>query len=69
MQDYIVLRFLFKGLATRLWESQGIVYLIRKHNRTRKFEGFQTKSSSLGVHNEDNGRKITINDKHHLIGQ
>jgi len=27
------------------------------------------KSSSLGVHNKADGRKITINDKHHLIGQ
>jgi len=27
------------------------------------------KSSSLGVHNDDDGRKITIDDKHHLIGQ
>jgi len=55
-----------KGLATHLWESHEIVYLTRKHNRTRKFERIQTKSSSLGVHNEDDGRKMTINDKHHF---
>jgi len=38
-----------------------------KNNHTRKFERIQTKSASLGVHNDDDGRKITINDKHHLI--
>jgi len=27
------------------------------------------KSSSLGVHNDDGGQKITIDDKHRLIGQ
>jgi len=27
------------------------------------------KSSSLGAPNEDNGRKIAISDKYHLIGQ
>jgi len=53
-----------------MWESHEIVYLIRKNIRTRKFERIQTKSFSLGVHNDDNvKKKITINDKHHLIGQ
>ena len=54
---------------TRSWESHEIVYLTRKNIRTRKFEGIQTKSSSLGVHNDDDGRKITIDDKYYLIGQ
>jgi len=54
-----------KGLASRSRESHKIVYLTRKSSRTRKFEEFQTKSSSLS----DDGQKITINDKHHLIGQ
>jgi len=58
-----------KDLATHSLESHEIVYLTRKHNRTRKFEGIQMKSSSLSVHNEDDRRKITINDKHHSIGQ
>jgi len=40
-----------------------------KNIRTRKFEGIQTKSSWLGAHNNNDGRKITIDDKHHLIGQ
>jgi len=40
-----------------------------KKIRMRKFEKIQTKLSSLGVHNGDDGRKITIDDKHHLIGQ
>jgi len=35
----------------------------------RKFEEIQGKLSSLGVHNKDNGQRVTINDKHHLIGQ
>jgi len=45
-----------KDLATHSWESHRIVYLTWKLNHTRKFEGIQMKSSSLGVHNEDNGR-------------
>jgi len=40
-----------------------------KHQRTIKFEGILTISSSLGAPNENDGRKIAINDKHHLIGQ
>jgi len=34
-----------------------------------KFEEIQTKSFFLGVHIDDNGWKIAIEDKHHLIGQ
>jgi len=56
------------GLTTH-WDSHEIVYLTQKHKHMIKFEGIQTKSSSLGAPNEDGGRKITINDKHHLIGQ
>jgi len=33
-----------------------------KNNRMRKFEGIQMKRSSLGVHNDDDGRKITIDN-------
>jgi len=36
--------------------------------KTHSYEKIQTKSSSLSVHNEDDGRKITINNKHQLIG-
>jgi len=43
--------------------------LTRKIIRTRKFEGIQTKSLLLGVHNDGDGRKITLYDKYHLIGQ
>jgi len=44
--------------------------LTQKNIRMRKFEGIQTKTFSLlGVHNDDDGRKIAINDKYHLIGQ
>jgi len=35
----------------------------------KKFEGIQAKLFSLSVHIDADGRKITINDKHHLIGQ
>jgi len=60
---------LIKGLASRLWESHGIIYMTRKHKRTIKFEGIQTELPSLGAPNENDGWKIAINDKHHLIGQ
>jgi len=40
-----------------------------KNIRMRKFEIIQTKLSLLGVHNDDDGRKITIDDNFHLIGQ
>jgi len=37
-----------------------IVDFTKKTISTRKCEGIQTKSSLLGVHNKDDGRKITI---------
>jgi len=39
-----------KGLATRTLETH-----MKSSIRTRKFEDIQPESSSLGVHNEDNG--------------
>jgi len=53
--------------ATHSWESHEIVYLTRKHKRTIKFEEVQMKSSLLGAPNEDDERKIAINDKRHIL--
>jgi len=36
---------------------------------SEKIEKIQMKLSLLGMQNDDNGQKITINNKRHLIGQ
>jgi len=43
--------------------------LTRKNICKKKFERIQVKLSLLGVHNNDDKQKITIDDKYHLIGQ